>query len=346
MGALRQSSVGRWLTGSGRHLAGAALAMLGVVALVFVVTHILADPTRLILGDRATPEQIARLRQQLGYDRSIVSQFVTYVGNLLTGDLGVSQYSQQSVAREIGRRFPVTLELSLLALVLGLAWTIPLGVISAIRPRGLADRVSQVIVEVCVAVPSFWLGIILILLFYSVWQIAPAPVGVLDIGEVAPPRVTGMTVFDSLLAGQLATAMSATKHLALPTITLALTACPPILQLTRNSMIDTLHGEFIRSARSLGLRERTVRWYAFKNALPPLVTMTAMTFGYLLGGTVLVETVFSWPGIGLYSVQSMQQFDYEPVLGVVLVAAAVYILVYLVADIIARRIDPRIGRSR
>lgn len=320
--------------------------MLGVVALVFVLTHVLGDPTRLILGNRATPEQIASARAQLGYDRPIAVQFGTYLKHLATGDLGVSQYSQQPVSGEIRRRFPVTLELSLAAMILGLAWTVPIGIIGAVRPRSLADRLGQAIVEFCVAIPSFWLGIIFILLFYAVLGIAPSPVGVLDIGEEPSARITGMTLVDSLLNWRMDVAASAAAHLALPAITLALTACPPLLQITRSGMIAALQSDYIRSARSLGLSERTVRRYAFKSALPPLVTMTAMTFGFLLGGSVLVETVFSWPGVGLYAVQSMQQFDYEPVLGVVIVAAGVYILVYAVAEIIVRQIDPRIRQSR
>lgn len=342
MRRIRQGGATRWGLRIARQLVGAALAMLGVVALVFLVSHILGDPTRLILGPRATPEQIELLRQQLGYDNSLATQFVDYLGRLLRGDLGVSQYTQQPVAQEIWRRFPATLELAAAALILGLLWTVPLGVLSALRPRGIIDRVSQAIVEFGVAVPSFWLGILLILLFYSVWPIAPSPVGELDIGEIAPPRATGITVVDSLISGQFDTLGSALKHLALPAITLSISSCPPILQLTRNTMRQTLRSDYIRSARSLGLPERTIRWYALKSVLLPVITMTAMTFGYLLGGTVLVETVFSWPGIGLYAVQGMQQFDYEPVLGVVIVAAAVYILVYLVADMLALVIDPRV----
>jgi peptide/nickel transport system permease protein len=342
MRAVRQGGAARWGLKVVRQLVGAALAMLGVIALVFLVSHILGDPTRLILGPRATSEQIALLQQQLGYDDDLATQFVRYLGRLLHGDLGVSQYTQQPVAQEIWRRFPATLELSAAALLLGLLWTVPLGVLSAFRPRGIVDRISQAIVEFGVAVPSFWLGILLILLFYSVWPIAPSPVGELDIGELAPPHATGITVVDSVLAGQFDTLGSALKHLALPAITLSVSSCPPILQLTRNAMRQALRSDFIRSARSLGLPERTIRWYALKSALLPVITMTAMTFGYLLGGTVLVETVFSWPGIGLYAVQGMQQFDYEPVLGVVIVAAAVYILVYLLADLISHAIDPRV----
>jgi ABC-type dipeptide/oligopeptide/nickel transport system permease component len=345
MRAVLQGSAGRWSMYVGRRLVGAALTLFGVVVLVFVVTRLLGDPVQLILGPRATPEQVERLRAELGYDQSILAQFWTYLGNLLQGDLGVSRYTQRSVSDEIASRFPSTIELATAGMLLGLLWTIPLGIISALRPRGYVDRASQFMVEFGVAIPSFWLGLLLVLLFVNVLGIAPTPVGELDIGATAPPRVTGMIVVDALLAGDLATFRDALAHLALPAITLAITSCPPILQLTRNTMIGVLRGDFVRSARSLGLPERTVRWYAFKNALLPVSTMTAMTFGFLLGGTVLVETVFSWPGIGLYAIQSMQRFDYEPVLGIVLLASAVYVLVYFLADLLAMVIDPRVRES-
>jgi|SRR5579884_511722 len=337
-----EGSVGRWSLYVARRLAGAVAGMFGVVLVVFVVTHVLGDPTRLVLGPRASPQQVAQMSHQLGYDRPIVSQFLTYLGQLLRGNLGVSQYTQQPVLHDILHFFPATLELSLAGLLLGLLWTLPLGILSAVRPGGIVDRVSQVIVDFGVAMPSFWLGILLILLFFHVLGIAPAPVGELDIGAVAPARVTGMTVVDCLIAGDFSLFLSALAHLALPAITLAITACPPILQLTRNTMISALRSDYVRNARSMGLPERTTRWYALKNAMIPISTMTAMTFGYLLGGTVLVEEVFSWPGIGLYAVQSIERFDYAPVLGVVLLASAVYVVVYLLADLFAMALDPRV----
>jgi ABC-type dipeptide/oligopeptide/nickel transport system permease component len=337
-----QGNAGRWAIFIVRRLAGAALAMFGVVVLVFAVSHVLGDPAQLILGPRASAQQLAQLRHQLGYDRSLPAQFWSYLGDLAHGDLGVSQYTKRPVTTEIRQRFPATIELSVAGLLLGLLWTIPLGVLAALRPRGIVDRISQALVEFGVAVPSFLLGVLLILFFYAGVQIAPSPVGELDISAVSPPRVTGLTLVDSLLAGQFGTFRSALEHLALPAITLAVTACPPILQLTRNAMIEVLRSDYIRSARALGLPQRTVRWYAFKNAMLPVSTMTAMTFGYLLGGTVLVEQVFSWPGIGLYAVQSLQQLDYAPVLGVVLLASAVYVFVYLLADLLAVVVDPRL----
>lgn len=334
-----------WLIYLGRRLAAAVVALFGVAALVFIVTHMLGDPAQLVLGERATPQQVAALRHQLGYDDPLYQQFVRYLGDLVHGDLGVSNYTQQSVAGEIWNRFPATIELAGTGLLLGLLWTIPLGIVSAQRPGGIVDRISQALVQFGVAIPNFFLGLLLVLLFAYVLGLAPAPIGELDVGAIAPPRVTGMTVIDSLLAGQIDTFWSALRHLALPAITLALTSCPPILALTRASMIGALRSDYVRGARSLGLSARTVRWYAVKNSLVPVLTMVAMTFGYLLGNTVLVEAVFSWPGIGLYSVQSMQRFDYEPVLGVVLLASAVYILVYLVADLLSMAIDPRVREA-
>lgn len=331
-----------WLAYVGRRIAAALLALLGVVLLVFVVTRLLGDPVGMILGSRATEEQVAQLRAELGYDKPILEQFVTYLGNLLQGDLGISQYTQRPVADEIANRLPATLELVLFGVGLGLLWTIPLGVLAATRPGGWADRISQALVEFGVAIPSFFLGLLLVLIFTYALGITPAPVGRLDLGTSAPARVTGLYTVDALLAGDLKTFGSALRYLALPAITLAATSCPPILQLTRNTMIAALRSNYVRSARAFGLPERTVRWYALKNSLVPVFTLTAMTFGFLIGGTVLVETVFSWPGIGLYAVQSMQRFDYEPVLGVVILASAIYILVYLIADLVAMVIDPRV----
>jgi ABC-type dipeptide/oligopeptide/nickel transport system permease component len=332
----------RWSAYLGRRMLSAVLAMLGVVVIVFLVTRVLGDPVRLILGPRATPEQYEELRRSLGYDDPLWQQFASYVGGLVQGDLGVSRYTLQPVTTEIFERFPATVELAGAGMLLGLLWTIPLGAMAARRPGGIVDRISQVLVEFGVAIPSFWLGLLLIYLLFYLLGVAPAPVGQLEVGGVPPPRITGLLTVDSLLAGDLSTFRSAIAHLTLPAITLAVTSTPPILQLTRNSMIEVLRSDFVRGARSFGLPERTIHWYAFKNALLPVLTMAAMTFGFLLGGTVLVETVFSWPGVGLYAIQSMQRFDYEPVLGVVLLASAVYVLVYFVADLLAMLVDPRV----
>jgi peptide/nickel transport system permease protein len=320
--------------------------MLGVSLAVFLITHEIGDPVYLILGRRATPSQYAHLRKSLGYDRPIWTQYIHYLGQLLHGNLGISQYTLQSVSTEIGQRFPATIELAGAAMIIGVAGAVPLGVVSAMRPGGALDRIGQTVVRFGVAMPSFWLGLIFIYFFYYLWHIAPAPVGQLDISALPPPHVTGLSALDALLAGQWATFGSAMGHLLLPAATLAITACPPILQLTRDSMIAVLRSDFIRTARSLGIPQRRILWsYALKNALLPVITMSSMTFGYLLGGTLLVETVFSWPGVGLYAVQSMQRSDYAPVVGVTLLASAVYILVYFVSDLLSLVLDPRVREA-
>jgi ABC-type dipeptide/oligopeptide/nickel transport system permease component len=338
--------IGRWLYFIGRRLLSAAAAMLGVTILVFIVTHLMGDPVYLIIGQRGTQEQIVQLRHALGYDRPIWVQYFDYMSDVLHLNLGTSVYTQQPVATEIAQRFPSTVELTVAAMILGLAWTIPLGVASAARPGGVLDRFSQAVVEFGVAMPSFWLGLLLLFVFYYILRIAPTPVGELDFNIPAPPHITGLIVLDSALSGDIPALISSLSHLVLPAITLAVTACPPILQLTRNTMMDVLRSDYVRGARSLGIPRRIVYWkYALRNALLPVITMSAMTFGYLLGGTVLVETVFAWPGIGRYAVQSMGRFDYSPVLGIVLLAAAAYITVYFFADLINLLIDPRARAS-
>jgi peptide/nickel transport system permease protein len=333
----------RWSIFVARRLGSAAVALLGVTILVFIVTHLLADPVYLLIGQRGTPAMIDSLRHSLGYDRPLWVQYFSYLGSLVHGDFGTSRYTFQPVAGEIAQRFPATLELAVAAMILGLLWTIPLGVFSAIRPGGIVDRISQGLVEFGVAIPSFWLGLLLVFFLYYMLKIAPAPIGQLDITIDAPPHITGLIVIDAIIAGNTTALGSALAHLFLPALTLSVTSCPPILQLTRNTMIQVLRSDFIRAARALGLPMRTVYWrYALQNTMLPVTTMAAMTFGYLLGGTVLVETVFSWPGIGLYAVQSMQRADYDPILGVVLLAATIYILVYLAADLAALFIDPRV----
>jgi ABC-type dipeptide/oligopeptide/nickel transport system permease component len=218
-----------------------------------------------------------------------------------------------------------------------------LGVRAAVHPRGMADRISQFGAQLGAAIPNFWVGLILIFFFYFKLGIAPSPSGELSDSITPPPRVTGFTVIDSLAAGRLDAFGSALAHLVLPAVTLSLVALPTTLQITRNSLTGVLASPYIRTARAFGLPRRMVLYkYALKNVLVSLVTVQAMTFGFLMSGTVLVESIFSWPGIGLYALSSTQSFDYAPVVGVVLLSALVYAVAYLVADLLAFTIDPRI----
>lgn len=347
------SSAGRWHVAANgarfvvRRFATAVVALLGVTLIVFLLSRQVGDPVFLLVGQTGTPEQLEALREQYGFNRPWYAQYLEYLGNLLNGDLGQSLFSRRPVTEELATYFPATLELALASLVVGVIITVPLGIAAALRPRSWIDRLSSGLVRFGVAMPTFWFGILLIFVFVYTLGIAPAPTGELDIGIPAPPHVTGMTVVDAMIAGQWRTFQNALAHLVLPTLTLAIGSFAALLALTRNVTERVLRSDFMRTARATGLPPQIAYGrYALKNVAPPILTQVAMTFGYLLGGTVLVEMVFAWPGIGQYSVLSMQRLDFAPVLGVALVTSAVYLTLYFISDVISLAIDPRIRHER
>jgi ABC-type dipeptide/oligopeptide/nickel transport system permease component len=327
----------------GRRLVQMIIVLLGLAAVTFSVTQFLGNPVYLLVGVQADEETIRTMTERLGLDRPLWEQYINYVWNLAHGDLGDSHFTSNTVAFDIGQRLPATLELSTAALLLGIAWTVPLGLLAARRKNSFIDRLAQGLVEAGVAIPSFWLGLLLVYLLFYQFNLFPAPLGRLGSTVKPPLPVTGLFTVDSLLAGDWQAFRAVLSHLALPAITLAFTSCPPILQITRNIMVDILRSDYIRAAKSYGMAERTIYYrYALKNALLPITTMIAMTYGYLLGGTVLVEVVFAWPGLGLYAVDAMNNSDYEPIVGVVLLSAVVYVVIYLITDILHFMIDPRL----
>jgi peptide/nickel transport system permease protein len=327
----------------GRRLLQLVMVLLGLAAVTFGVTRFLGNPVYLLVGVQADQQTIETVARRLGLDRPLWEQYLSYVENLAQGDLGVSRFTSNPVVYDIGQRLPATLELSTAALLLGIAWTVPLGLLAARHKNGWIDRLAQGLVEAGVAIPSFWLGLLLVYLLFYQFDLFPAPLGRLGPTAQAPPTVTGLYTIDSLLAGDWGAFRAALSHLALPAITLAFTSCPPILQITRNAMVEVLRSDYIRAARSNGISEGIIFLrYALKNVLLPVTTMIAMTYGYLLGGTVLVEVVFAWPGLGLYAVDAMNNSDYEPIVGVVLLSAVVYVIIYLITDILHFMIDPRL----
>ena len=330
-----------------RRLATAAVALLGVTVIVFLLSRNVGDPVYLLMGQTGTQEQLDALRESNGFNRPLYVQYFEYLGNLLQGDLGQSTFNRRPVVDELATYFPATLELSLAALIIGVLITVPLGIAAALNPGTWVDRFTAGFVRFGVAMPTFWFGILLIFLFVYILKIAPAPTGELDIGILPPENITGMTVVDAALTGNQRALSSSIEHLVLPTITLALGSFPALLALTQTVTTKVLRSDYIRTARASGLSPATTYGvYALKNVAPPIITQIAMTFGYLLGGTVLVETVFAWPGIGQYSVQSMQRVDFEPVLGVAVLTSAVYLALYFIADLISLAIDPRIRHAR
>jgi peptide/nickel transport system permease protein len=241
-------------------------------------------------------------------------------------------------------RLPASLELTLLALLVSTAIAVPLGILAATHPDSWIDHLCRFVVTAGVSLPTFFTGLALIYVFYYLLGWAPAPLGRLDVLSTPPDTITGFYTIDALLAGDLDTFMSALAQLALPVMTLALFTLAPIARMTRGSMLQVLGGEFVRTARAAGLSGRTVLFtYAFRNAVLPVITTLGMVFSFALGANVLVEKVFSWPGIGSFAISALVVSDYAAVQGFVLVMAVLFVLLNLAIDVLYLLIDPRVG---
>lgn len=318
--------------------------LIGIVIVTFLLTRALpGDPAAYFAGASATPESIAEIRTKLGLDQPLPVQFLNYVRDLGSGNLGQSVSTGQPVATELLRRLPASLELTLTALLLSVAVAIPLGVLAAVRQDTWIDQLCRFVVTAGVSLPTFFTGLLLVYVFYFLLGIAPAPLGRLDLMHITPPQVTGFLVFDSLIAREWGTAWSAIKQLLLPSITLALFTLAPIARMTRASMLQALSSEYLRTARAAGLsRGRVLMVYAFRNALLPVVTTLGMVFSFTLGANVLVEKVFAWPGIGSFAIEALVVSDYAAVQGFVLSMAVLFVVLNLFIDTLYTLIDPRV----
>lgn len=325
---------------------GQALPVLfGVILVTFLLTRALpGDPAAYFAGPAADEDSIQQIRVSLGLDRPLYEQFVVYLGDLAKGDLGMSISTGQPVASELMRRLPASLELTLGALLLSLIIAVPMGVLAAMRPGKPIDHLCRVVATAGVSLPTFFMGLALIFIFYYLLGWAPSPIGRLGFAYIPPPNITGFFVLDSLLSGQGETAMAALGQLVLPMITLAIFTLAPIARMTRASMLQALSSDFIRTARAAGLSRRTiVIRYAFRNAMLPVVTTLGMVFSFTLGANVLVEKVFAWPGIGSFAVEALVASDYAAVQGFVLSMAVLFVGLNLLIDLLYTVIDPRIG---
>jgi peptide/nickel transport system permease protein len=325
----------------------AVVQLLGASIIICVIVRVLpGNPVASILGSTAGPSQRAALTRSLGLDKSIPVQYWIWLKHVLGGDFGRSFVTSNPVLTDIGQRLPATLELITVALILAVVVLVPLGVLTVRRP-GIVGRVLDKATfsygMLAGSMPDFFLGLVLIFVFYFTLKVAPAPVGRLDIALTPPPQVTGFYLIDSVLAGDWATFKSALAHLALPAITLAFVYGSPILKMTRQTMSRLLDEEYIQQARGLGLSDTQLRRTALKNALPPVIVLIGVTYGYVIGGDVLVETIFSWGGLGQYAVQAITNADFDAIQGFVMVATAISIVIYLVVDIVHAWIDPRVA---
>jgi peptide/nickel transport system permease protein len=316
----------------------------GIVVVTFALTRLLpGDPAAYFAGNAASVEAVEQIRQKLGLNQPLATQFLRYVQELAVGNWGQSLSTGQPVAHEIATRLPASLELTLIALVLSLAVSIPLGVLAATRPGSWVDQLCRVVTTAGVSLPVFFTGLLLSFVFYFLLGWAPSPLGRIDPYVTAPATVTGFYLIDSLIARDGAAFVSSAKQLILPAITLALFVMAPVARMTRASMLGVLSADFVRTARAMGLsRTRVLYGYAFHNAFLPVLTTIGMVFSFMLGANVLVEKVFAWPGIGSFAVESLVASDYAPVQGFVLTMAILYVALNLVIDLLYLVIDPRV----
>lgn len=327
-----------------RRLLLAAITLVGVMIAVFLMTHILpSDPAALRAGPLATEELIAQYRQEMGLDRSLVAQFLNYAALLARGDLGTSWRTDQPVLDELGQRLPATVELAATAFLLALILGLTLGILAAAHAGTWIDSLARLLATLGASLALFWLALIGVHIFYYNLGWAPPPLGRLTVGVPEPPHVTGLFVVDSLLAGDLETAVDAASHLWLPALTLAFVVSAPIIKTMRGAMLDTLGADFVRTARATGVSPRRVILYdTLRNAFIPVLTTLGIVFGYLMAGNVIVERVFSWPGIGQYAWTALITNDFNAVQGFVLLIAVVYVVLNLSIDLAYGYIDPRI----
>ncbi len=314
-----------------------------MTTIVFFLIRLLpGDPAYMIAGSLASEDVIASVRQQLGLDRPLWDQYITYLTQVAQGDLGKSWLTSSQVTDDILHRLPATLELITLALILAFCIALPLGMLTALHPGKFIDRIAAGYSMLAGAMPDFWWALFLVFILFGELQIVPAPIGRIDLMLIPPPQVTGFYTIDSLIAGDLAALGSSFAHLALPAFTLAFVYAGPILKMARATMAQALRGNYIQYARASGLPRNIIARYALRNALLPVITMTGITYGYLIGGAVLIEQIFAWGGLGQYAVQAITSSDYMAVSGVVLVTTIFSLLVYLAMDLLYLAVDPRI----
>jgi peptide/nickel transport system permease protein len=328
---------------AGRLALTLAFTFLGLLLVTFLIGRVVPiDPVLAAVGDRAPPDVYERVRVELGLHLPLWQQFLIYVGDVLQGDFGRSVLTARPVLEDILRVFPATLELATIATILGVAFGIPLGVLAATHQGRFLDHLVRVVGLIGYSVPVFWLGLVGLLIFYAKldWVAGPGRLDVFYDGIV--PTITGVILIDSLIAGDLAIFVNAFWHIILPASILGYFSLAYIARMTRSFMIEQLRQEYVTTARVKGLSERRVVWrHALGNTAVPLITVVALSYANLLEGSVLTETVFAWPGLGLYITNSLLNADMNAVLGGTVVVGTVFIGLNLLSDVLYRLLDPR-----
>ena len=334
-----------------RRVLGTLLALaatfLGLLIVTFVIGRVVPiDPVLAVVGERATTAQYEAARVALGLDRPIWVQFAIYVQDALNGNFGTSLLTRRPVSEDVARVFPATLELATIATIFGVALGVPAGVVAATRPGSWVDQLVRLVGLMGYSMPVFWLGLMGLLLFYGILGWVGGP-GRLDSGyeimfEFDVPRVTGAILIDTALAGQWEMFHNALTHIVLPAGVLGYFSMAYISRMTRSFMLAELSQEYVTTARVKGMPEWRVVWvHALRNVMVPLITVIALSYANLLEGSVLTETVFAWPGLGLYITNALFAADMAAVMGGTIVVGAVFVGLNMFSDVLYRLVDPR-----
>ena len=339
----RASRLARALKLAGRFLLVIFFTYLGLLAVTFFIGRVMPiDPVLAIVGDRAPEQVMARVREELGLNKPLWQQFYIYLSKVVQGDFGVSVLTSNPVMQDIRRTFPATIELATLGIIIGVGIGVPLGVWAAVRRGGAVDQIVRVMALIGYSVPIFWLGLMGLLLFYAKLDWVAGP-GRMDVEyEYTLNAVSGFLLLDAARAGQWDAFGNVLSHLILPASLLGYFSLAYISRMTRSFMLNELAQEYIVAARAKGLPEARIIWrHALRNAMVPLVTVIALSYAGLLEGSVLTETVFAWPGLGLYITNSLQNADMNAVLGGTIVVGSVFIGINLLSDLLYTLLDPR-----
>ena len=326
-----------------RFLVVILLTYLGLLAVTFFIGRVIPiDPVLAIVGDRAPEHVIARVREELGLNKPLWEQFYIYVSKVLHGDFGRSVLTSNPVMQDIRRTFPATFELATLGIIIGAGIGVPLGVWAAVRRGGIVDQVVRIMGLVGYSLPIFWLGLMALVVFYARlgWVSGPGRIDVVYEYTLTP--VTGLLLLDSARAGEWQAFGNVLSHLILPASLLGYFSLAYISRMTRSFMLNELGQEYIVAARAKGLSETRIIWrHALRNAMVPLVTVIALSYAGLLEGSVLTETVFAWPGLGLYLTNSLQNADMNAVLGATIIVGSIFVGLNLLSDLLYQMLDPR-----
>jgi peptide/nickel transport system permease protein len=316
--------------------------LLGVsIVVFFMVRAIPGDPAQIMLGQQATQEQVQQIRENMGLDKPIFVQYGLFLKDALRGDLGDSIVTGRPVTTELLTRLPATFELTAFAMLIAILVGIPVGVISAVRQYSLLDKTTSVLALTGISMPIFWLAMILVVIFGVNLELLPFP-GRLD-PTTGITAITGLVLVDSLLTLNFAGFWDGLLHLIMPALALATIPMAVIMRMTRSSMLEVMNEDYVRTARAKGVVPwRVVFKHALRNAMLPTITVIGLQTGLLMGGAIITETIFSWPGIGLYTYNSISSRDYASIQGVVLYAALLFVLVNLLVDILYAILDPRV----